>query len=186
MGISVHPYELDLEGADRLEVVGPALSAASRDPVQRRFASIDDYFRRPEGTVEKGTWVRVYAKDERRGRQALLWDTKYRRGQLECEDVPEEDLMRPHLPEGSRRVRQAEYLPIHSLAIPGQSLNTRVGWYVCPEAGQEGVAEADKMWRMAGGDEDNYGGHDSSFYLHSDDDVTEAELASFIRGLLDP
>jgi hypothetical protein len=54
MGLTDHPHELRLEGADRVEVVGPAFSAASRDPVQRRFASIDDYFRRgPEDTVRR-------------------------------------------------------------------------------------------------------------------------------------
>jgi hypothetical protein len=40
--LSYDPFELRVAGADRVEVVCPAFSAASRDPVERRFASIDD------------------------------------------------------------------------------------------------------------------------------------------------
>jgi hypothetical protein len=189
MGLSQHPHELGLFGADRVEVVGPAFSAASRDPVQRRFASIDDYFRRgPGGTAEEGFLVKVWVRDEVTGRQALLWNLPHEgeQGELRGEDVPPDDAMQPHLPEGSRRIEDADYRPIYSLALPGQALAARVGFYVRPEAGQEGVAEADKMWRMAGGDKDNYGDHDSFFSLNFDDDVTEAQIASLVRGLLEP
>jgi hypothetical protein len=174
---------LRLEGADRVEVVCPAFSAASRDPVQRRFASIDDYFRRPEGMDNEGIWVRVYVRDEKRSRQALLWDASIL--EFECMDVPPDDPMRPHLPEGSRRVEQADSLPLFSPALPGQALNARVGWYMRPEAGQEGVAEADKMWWVAGGDEHNHDDHDSFFYLQFDANVGEAQLVSVIRDLLE-
>jgi hypothetical protein len=185
MGLSEQPHTLRVKGTDRVEVVGPAFSAASRDPVQRRFASIDDYFRRgPEGTVQEGIGVRVYVRDERTGRQTLLWDLEHQE-ELECEDVPPDDHLRPHLPEGSRLVRQGNTLPLYSPALPGQALRAHVGWYVSPEAGQEGVEEADKMWRMAGGDQDNYDDHESFFYLVFDGDVTEAHLASLFRGLLE-
>jgi hypothetical protein len=53
-------------------------------------------------------------------------------------------------------------------------------------AGQEGVAEVDKLWRVAGGDEDNYDDHDSFFYLAFGQDVAETQVASLIVGLLDP
>jgi hypothetical protein len=43
MSVGEHPSRLRLRGADRCEVVGPAFSAASRDPVHREFVSIDDY-----------------------------------------------------------------------------------------------------------------------------------------------
>jgi hypothetical protein len=56
-------------------VVGPAFSAATKDPVHRRFASIDDYFRRAPDTVKKAFWVRVYVRDDLGGRQAVLWGT---------------------------------------------------------------------------------------------------------------
>jgi hypothetical protein len=51
--------------------------------------------------------------------------------------------------------------------------------------GQEGVAEADKLWRVAGDDEDNFNEHGSFFRLQFDEDVTDAQLASLIRGVLD-
>jgi hypothetical protein len=77
MGLTAHPHELHLVRADRLEVVSPAFSAACRDPLQRRFASIDDYFRRgPGNTVKKAFWVRVYVRDKPTGRKALLWATQ--------------------------------------------------------------------------------------------------------------
>jgi hypothetical protein len=191
MGPTMHPHDLRIVGADRptvwLEVMGPAFSAASRDPVQRRFASIDDYFRRgPGGTVHEEILVRVWVRDETTGRQALLWDAYHAGGQLLCGDVDPGDLMRPHLPEGSCHVRQADYLPIYSLALPGQALRACMGFYVRPEAGQEGVAEADKMWRVAGGDHDNSDDHNSFFNLQFHEDVTEAQLASFITSLLQP
>jgi hypothetical protein len=79
---SAQPHHLGLIGADRVEMVGPAFSAASRDPVHRRFASIDDYFRRLEGTVDNSILVRIYVRDETRVRQALLWDFCYEAGEL--------------------------------------------------------------------------------------------------------
>jgi hypothetical protein len=183
MGVTVHSHELGIIGADRVEVVSPAFSAASRDPVQRRFASIDDYFRRGPGTVRAPICVKVYVRDKRTGRQALLWVTRTQ-GELRCVDVAPTDPLRPDLPDGSRHVQQADYLPLYSPALPGQALHAQVEFYVRPEAGQEGVAAADKMWRIAGGDEENYGGHDSFFRLFFDDDTTEAQLASFIASLL--
>jgi hypothetical protein len=152
MGRTDHPHELSPTGADRVEVVGPAFSAASRDPVQRRFASIDDYFRRgPEGTVQEGIVVRVYVRDVMRGRQALLWDVCYGAGELRCLIVPPDHSLRPLLPEGSRMVRQTEALPIYSPALPGQALQASMGFFVRPEAGQEGVAERTRCggWRGA-------------------------------------
>jgi hypothetical protein len=77
LSMSFDSLELGLTGANCSVVVSPAFSAASRDPVQRRFASIVDYFRRPEGTVEDDFTVRVYVRDETTARQALLWDTAY-------------------------------------------------------------------------------------------------------------
>jgi hypothetical protein len=184
MGLSGPPHELCLVGEDRVEVVGPAFSAASRDPVRRRFASIDDYFRRRPDTVKRPIVVKVYVRDDRRGRQALLWASGIE-GELQCQDVLPDDPLRPHLPEGSRRVRQANPLPIYSPALPGRAVHARVSFYVCPEAGQEEVAEADKLLRLAGGDEDHYASHDSFFDLQFHQDVSGAQLASLIRGLSD-
>jgi hypothetical protein len=184
MGVSGHPHVLRLVSADRCEVVGPAFSAASRDPVQRRFASIDDYFRRRPDTDDTAFVIKVYVRDEQRGRQALLWSSGDE-AEFQCEDVHPLDPLRLHLPEGSRLVEQAHDLPIYSPALPGHAVHASVSFYLCPEAGQEGVAEADKLWRMAGGDEDNYDEQDSFFNICFDEDVSEDLLASLIRGLLD-
>jgi hypothetical protein len=167
LSTSHHPHELRIEGADRCEVAGQAFSAASRDPEQRRFASIADYFRRGPDTVGERIVVRLYVRDEWRDRQALLWDVHFD-DELQCLDVTEDDPMRPYLHEGSRRIEQSNYLPIHSSVLPGGSLRARLAFYVRPEAGQDGVAEADKLWRLAEGDEDNYGDHDSFFSLQFD------------------
>jgi hypothetical protein len=184
LGLSVHSLELGLMGVGHCDVVGPAFSVASRDPVRRRFASIDDYFRPPEGTVRQSIVTRVYVRDKKRDRQALLWSST-RDQQLESVDLPLDHAMRPHLPEGSRAVRQADYLPIYSPALPGQALHARTEYYVCPEAGQEGVAAADKVWRLVG-DKHTYGDQDSFVDLLFRQDVTEAQLASLILGLLGP
>jgi hypothetical protein len=123
-------------------------------------------------------------RDELTGRQALLW-TSCREQQLVSVDLPPGHAVRTRLPEGSRVVQQADFLPIYSPVLPGQALLTRAQWYVCPEAGQEGVAEADKVWRVAG-DKGHYGERDSFFDLIFHEDVTEAQLASLILGLLGP
>lgn len=68
---------LRIGGANRREAPGPAFSAASRDPAQRRFASMEDYFARghlPEFST--ALCVRVTVTDDRTGRMALLWSTK--------------------------------------------------------------------------------------------------------------
>jgi hypothetical protein len=190
LGMSYDPLEIRIAAGDRWEVVCPAFSAASRDPVQRRFASIEDYFRRP-ATAGGDIFVNVYVRDEYRGRQALLWSYHFDED-FQCEDLSPGDRMRPFLPEGSLHVRQADFLPLYSPALPGQALNARVGFYVRPEAGQEGVAEADKLWRLVAGDaghgengNDDDDDRDSSFYLRFDEDVTEAQLASLIRDLIE-
>jgi hypothetical protein len=99
-------------------------------------------------------------------------------------DVAPIDVLRPYLPDGSRQILQAGHLPTYSPALHGQALHARVGFYVSLEAGQEEVAPADKMWRIARGDVDNYGGHASFYYLQFHENVTEAQLASFVTSLL--
>jgi hypothetical protein len=56
--------------------VAPPFSAASRDPRSLRFTSIADYFERAHETdLPSGLHVRVAVRDERTGRQALLWSS---------------------------------------------------------------------------------------------------------------
>jgi hypothetical protein len=113
------PLEIRIAAADRSEKVCPAFSAASRDPVRRRFECIYDYFQRP--AVEDGEIsVKMYVRDEIKGRQALLWSSCYYVEGLQCNDVTANDVTRPHLPEGSLHVQQAESLPIHLQPCPSR------------------------------------------------------------------
>jgi hypothetical protein len=149
-GLSGHPHELRVEGADRVEVVGPTFSAASRDPVQRRFASIDDYFRRGQDTVDAPFIIKVYVRDEWTGRQALLWDTgREPRFRTVAAELGADHPFRAFLPGGGLQVECADVLPIYSTSLPGQALCAPVGFFLQPEAGQEGLGEADKLWRVA-------------------------------------
>jgi hypothetical protein len=176
---------LTIEGADRVEV-GRAFSAASRDPVQRRFSNIDDYFRRGADTVEEGIRVRVYVRDERAGRQALLWSSTNEEV-FRCVGVPPDDPMGDVVPQGSRRVEQANFLPIQNSVSPGQALYARVVFFVSPEAGQEGVAEADKLWRVVGGDQFGAAMFSLQFaLLEGEHRETAAEIILLIKGLLEP
>jgi hypothetical protein len=127
MGLSGHPHELHVRGSDRVEVVGPAFSAASRDPVQRRFASIDDYFRRGQDMVYEPFVIRVYVKNEWTGRQALLWETGIEpRFQVVAAEFNAGHPFRPFVPDGSRWVKCDDVLPIYSTSLPGQAL------WLCP------------------------------------------------------
>jgi hypothetical protein len=61
-------------GADRTEVVGPAFSAASRDPAQHRYGSIEDYLLRMHDPELPGALrVRVAVRDTRTARQVGPW-----------------------------------------------------------------------------------------------------------------
>jgi hypothetical protein len=185
--VTDHPYALILDGAGRCEVVGPVFSAASRDPVQGRFASIDDYFRRgPGATVDEPIVVRVYVRDERRGRQALLWDTRYQGGELLSTVVAPHEPLWAQVPEGSRCVRNVGFLPIYSTALPGQEIGVRTELVVNPMPGQEEVAEADKMWRVVGIDEHDCAAFVSGFRWTFGPNVEMAHLVTLVRGLLEP
>jgi hypothetical protein len=89
------------------DVEAPAFSAASEDPVQRRFASIDEYFQGGDQEVREPFTVEVFVRDKWTGKEALLWNASYLRGALRCFEIPVDDPMKPYSPEGSRRVEQA-------------------------------------------------------------------------------
>jgi hypothetical protein len=67
---------LQVTGSDRREVVGPAFSAASRDPEQHRFDDIESYFLRAhEEGLPARLCARAVVRDVRSGRRALLWES---------------------------------------------------------------------------------------------------------------
>jgi hypothetical protein len=164
---------------DESVMTGPAFSVASRDPEQRmRFTDIGDVFSAPF------VRIRIYVSNESSGRQALLWET--RDGfELDCDEVEEDDYMCKHLPEGSRRVDYS-FQTLYGPAFPRQGLPASVRLYVSPEAGQEGVAEVDKLWRVAGGDEDFTDLGASFFIVRFGEGATYDGVASSITRLLQP
>jgi hypothetical protein len=120
--------------------------------VQRRLASIDDYFRRAPETAAEPIQIRVNTRGEKTGRGTMHILVGF--GAKTCLRItPCSPPARGQPPYGPGR------------ALPGQALNARLAFYVRLQAGQEGLAEADKMWRLAGGNEDNYGEHSALVLL---------------------
>jgi hypothetical protein len=75
--------------------------------------------------------------------------------------------------------------PSTALRFPAEPF-TPVGWYMWPLAGQEEVAEAEKVWLVAKIVEDAYEDYRSFFFMEFDDETSEAEIASLITRLLYP
>jgi hypothetical protein len=166
LGVNVNVNTLlYVTGSDRREVVGPAFSAASRDPEHHRFDNIKAYLRRAhEEGVPAVLCMRAVVRDVRSGRRAVLWESgkghRWGAGQ-----VPPNSPYAPFLPQGSFIVtthmdvtRAIVYPPC---GTGEEALKMDVGFCVQPEAGQEGVPARDKLWRMAGADAQRYGEHPS-------------------------
>jgi hypothetical protein len=145
--------------------VGPAFSAASRDPEHHRFADIEDYFRRAhEGEMPAVLCARAVVRDVRSGRRVRLWesDKGHRWGVAR---IPPDHVMAPFMPQDSLLVgtnaaaaRPIVYPPCCAGA---ETVRMGVKFGLRPEAGQEGVPARDKLWRLAGGDTEHYGEHSS-------------------------
>jgi hypothetical protein len=64
-----------------------------------------------------------------------------------------------------------------------EAVTVGFGFFLQPEAGQEGMPDPDKLWRLAGADAERYGEHDSFSYLFvraGDEDV----VSKFVWSLL--
>jgi hypothetical protein len=120
-----------------VEVRGAAFSAASRDPEQRRFADIEAYF--DEGHRSEypcSLCVRVTVRDQRTGKYGVLW-----------EDGKE-------TPRGSSRNHLGTFVSSQVKAMVGgrgDGLQCWTRFVICPEPNQEGVAEEDRLHRIARG-----------------------------------
>jgi hypothetical protein len=159
-------------GSDRHEVVGPAFSAASRDPEHHRLDAINDYFRRlHEEGMPTMLCTRVVVRDVRSGRRALLWETG-RDSSWDAGQVDPRDPSRRFLPPDSLMVGtmlQKDRAVIHPPCRGGGAAATggyaeeggAFLFYLRPEAGQEGVPARDKLWRVAGANAEHYGEQDS-------------------------
>jgi hypothetical protein len=169
LGVDVGPNgftNLTARGMDRREVVGPAFSAASRDPKHHRFADIRDYFRRlHEEGIPAELCTRVVVRDVRSGRRALLWESG-KRHQWGTGPVSPKSRWAPFLPQDSfvvglylNGLRPVVYPPCGT-GEGGEAVKMGFNFYVRPEAGQEGVPARHKLWRLAGADAERYGEHD--------------------------
>jgi hypothetical protein len=152
---------IGITGTDRREVVGPAFSAASRDPEHQRFHDIQDFFARShEADNPSVLCMRITVSDFRTGRRALLYESR--------KHDPLEAIFDPHsardtgVPDDSLLV-MTDVTPLLSAAWKAHGgLGVRVSFFLREVEGQdEGVAERDKLYCVVGGDEEQYGDRDS-------------------------
>ena len=146
---------LRIGGTARKEVRGAQFSAASRDPLHHRFVSMEEYFRRShEAEMPASICVRVMVTEKETGRKALVFESI--KGSWRTQEPPAD--VRPFVTEGSFSVfLHHGRLSSHT----GDTLEARLAFFVSPEPGQEGVGDQDKLWRLAGGDQDRYAEHSS-------------------------
>jgi hypothetical protein len=180
-------FPLRITGSDRREVVGPAFSAASRDPEHHRFESLKDYFSRAhEPEFLSAVCMRAVVSDARTGRQALLWESG-KETQLWAGPLYEAVVIPGGLPNDSFAfgITNGE-----GLLSPDWGnhpwVGVEVGFFLRPEAGQEGVAEQDRLYRAAGGDVERYGDHDSHCLvaLRGGQALEKRMVGQYIRSLL--
>jgi hypothetical protein len=126
------------------EVRGWSFSAASRDPVQQRFADIEAYFTQGhESGYPCSLCVRVTVRDRRTGRGGLLWEEGKSMVRTCPALIP---FWEQRLPAGSK---VAVSNPNKMVWGGGDGLQCKTNLYVCPIPDQHGVAEKDRMYRVA-------------------------------------
>jgi hypothetical protein len=184
---SDHYISLGVTGEDRCEVVGPAFSAASRDPEGQWFDDIEDYLSRPAGDeIPSRLCTRAVVRDVRSGRRALLWESGRSHAWTSFdEDLADDGPLAPFLPTRSMYVGTHVATDRNILSPPcgDAAFEMWTSLYVRPEAGQVGATERARLYRFVGGDEERYGQHDSiaRIYMRTDD---SAALGRFVWSLL--
>jgi hypothetical protein len=121
-----------------VEVRGASFSAASRDPEQRRFADIGAYFTQGhQSEYPCSLCVRVTVRDQRTGKDGLLWE------------------------EGKGTNRRFARCALGTSVVSygkimvgggGDGLRCWTRFDICPEPNQEGVADEDRLYRVATGE----------------------------------
>jgi hypothetical protein len=149
-----------------VEVRGGSFSAASRDPEQRRFADIEAYFRHGhQSEYSCRLCVRVTVRDQRTGRYGLLWE-EGKETDREC---------------GIHTWGFSVVSGIKSMVEGGaEGMQCWTRFIICPEPNQEGVAEEDRLYRLATGETIPEDGHHFKFMVGSTD---VAQVGSMIRSL---
>jgi hypothetical protein len=155
-----------LPGVSTVEVRGESFSAASRDPEQWRFADIDAYF--DEGHRSEypcSLCLRVTVRDQRTGRYGVLWEE----GKETPRACTEDDL-------GPIVVSETQTI----VGGLGHGVQCWTRFAIRPEPNQEGVAEEDRLYRVATGELFPGDGHHFNFKIYS----TEiGQIRSMIRSL---
>jgi hypothetical protein len=159
-----------------LEMRGASFSAASRDPEQRRFANIGAYFTQGDDSEYPcSLCVRVTVRDQRTGRGGLLWEEGKRTARVFENPVA---LWGQRLPDGAKAVASPGSSMVGAL---GEGLECWTAFFVCPEPDQEGVAEEDRMFHVAMGEDNSDGDdHPFRFIINSAD---TAKVGALIRSL---
>jgi hypothetical protein len=168
--------ELGVPPLPPVEVRGWSFSAASRDPEQRRFANIGTYFSQGHRWEYPGSLcVRVTVRDRRPGKGGLLWEE----GKGTARDFEElTPYWEQRLPEGAKAVPSRKCSMVGGR---GEGQECWTNFFVCPEPDQEGVAEEDRLYHVAMGEDNSEGdGHPFRFIIESTD---TAQVRSMIRSL---
>jgi hypothetical protein len=159
-----------------VDVRGASFSAASRDPEQRRFANIGAYFTDGDDLEYPcSLCVRVTVRDQRTGKGGLLWEEGKGTGRVFENPMA---FWEERLPEGAKVVVSTKCSMVGGRG-EGQECWTNL--YVCPEPDQEGVAEEDRLYHVAMGEDNREGGdHPFRFIMMGTD---TAQVGSIIRSL---
>jgi hypothetical protein len=159
-----------------VEVRGASFSATSRDPEQRRFANIGAYLSQGHRSEYLcSLCVRLTVRDQRTGKGGLLWEEGKGTARGFEDPIP---AWEQRLPEGAKDVISDMGCMV---GARGENLECFTTFFVCPEPDQEGVAEEEKLYHVAMGEDNSEGdGHPFIFTIKSTD---TAKVGSIIRAL---
>jgi hypothetical protein len=129
-----------------LDARGSSFSAASRDPVQQRFADIEAYFTQGHfAEYPCSLCVRVTVRDRRTGKCGLLWEEG--KSVVRTCGTPASS-WKQRLPAGSKGcISTANTMVLGRGDNHGLQCKTSI--FLCPVPKQQGVAEKDLMYRVA-------------------------------------
>jgi hypothetical protein len=129
---------LRITGSDRREVVGPAFSAASRDPEHHRSFDMIDFLQGAHPPdLPSAVCLRAVVSDARTGRQALLFESGKELRLLARATDPDRDEMVADSPAGSITFGTPEECGVLSRAWGDryEALGVDVGFFLRPRTG---------------------------------------------------
>jgi hypothetical protein len=159
-----------------VEVRGASFSAASRDPEQRRFANIGEYFSQGHRLEYAcSLCVRVTVRDQRTGKGGLLWEEGKTTLRVLQDPIP---VWENRLPEGAKEVISHESSMVGARA---EGFGCWTAFHVCPEPDQEGVPDGDRLYHVAMAEDNSEGdAHPFTFLLTNTNTV---KVGALIRSL---